>query len=658
MLSSSAGGLALVHRLSCGSIVPLLATYFEHGPLSVHYLQATRGGLRATSWLARLGVLRGEPVPIDDLLVADTPQNRYWQTELEVASLCRGHEAIVASLVGRCLKHSDPQYQAIATASVLKQWAAVIAVLEHLRTGVAAWASHHDGLPIERTVVISPHATLRRMLGPIAESPRLRSQVSPRPWFVVSAAALIAATFRVVVAPFRKGHEGHRQTHLAVTGVWGLDRDRGNDLFWWWNSGIPSSRMVYLFDAPDFPATPEVVRETRGLGVRPAVLHRRAVRARSLLVTPGIASWSRLLPEAKRVADMVRRAVLAEPLTRSTLAALSWHQVAASRLASQYRELGVRAVAHHQEADADYVALGAEAADAIRVGFAWSSKDGPSAPGLRTHHVFFCWGPHDAGICLESGAISPHLLIAGCPIHEMRSSERSRLQARDAATEVRRHGAALLLAVFDSSNASPNFYRFLLDWLLEVPTLGLLVKSKATAWTRAERDGLDGRVSRALATGRLQTLESEASPADAALACDFAVGMTSLSALIVSALAGSRVLYLDYAHVDRGPLKPFAAFHSLGPERCAFTDPSALRSAVSRYLDHPASNPQLGDASPLLDLFDPFRDGRAGDRIGEYLRWYVEALDSGLGREAALERATRSYADKWGANRVVRGLRR
>ena len=87
-----------------------------------------------------------------------------------------------------------------------------------------------------------------------------------------------------------------------------------------------------------------------------------------------------------------------------------------------------------------------------------------------------------------------------------------------------------------------------------------------------------------------------------------------------------------------------------------FYDLSSLKNAVQQYKENPDANPLLGDVSSVVDQLDPFRDGKASLRIGEYVRWYLDGLDKGLVRDQALKRATRNYADKWGEDKVVRGI--
>ena len=81
-----------------------------------------------------------------------------------------------------------------------------------------------------------------------------------------------------------------------------------------------------------------------------------------------------------------------------------------------------------------------------------------------------------------------------------------------------------------------------------------------------------------------------------------------------------------------------------------------MRQSVLEYIRDPESNPNLGDATPVLDQIDPFRDGKASQRIGEYMRWYIGYRDTGLKRDNALSQATLQYAEKWGEDKVVRGL--
>lgn len=49
-----------------------------------------------------------------------------------------------------------------------------------------------------------------------------------------------------------------------------------------------------------------------------------------------------------------------------------------------------------------------------------------------------------------------------------------------------------------------------------------------------------------------------------------------------------------------------------------------------------------------MDELDPFRDGRAAQRIGAYLQWLLGGFDAGLDRETVLADAAERYAARWG----------
>jgi len=226
---------------------------------------------------------------------------------------------------------------------------------------------------------------------------------------------------------------------------------------------------------------------------------------------------------------------------------------------------------------------------------------------------------------------------------------------------IRKNGANYVLALFDSSFESKEFHAFFLSWLMEDPDLGLIIKSKGSvdgsAWLDIQADGLDGLVENAFETGRLHIADGKASPADVGTVVDFSVGIGSYSAVVLSALNGTRVLLVDFERMDQGvAMQPTLLLHSLGPNRCIFYDFDSVKKAILEYANNPESNPDLGDASPVLDRIDPFRDGLAGQRMGEYIKWYMDGLDLGLNRDAALLQATKKYAIKWGDDKVVRGL--
>jgi len=251
--------------------------------------------------------------------------------------------------------------------------------------------------------------------------------------------------------------------------------------------------------------------------------------------------------------------------------------------------------------------------------------------------------------------MSRSLMIAGCFLSDHSNKEAHR-GAQEAVKEMRKRGVRYILTLFDSSTPSPDFYRFFLQWLVEDPCLGLLIKSKGKSWNEVCRGSPKGLVDHAKRSNRIHLLDPRSSPADAALLSDFAIGVTAISALVVSALQGARIIFLDYERIDQGPQKEYCVLHSLGLNRCVFYEPELMRRAIVDYFENPKANPCLGDAKPVLDQLDPFRDGKASQRIGEFVAWYLEELDNGSNSDDAVRCATDKYSGKWGADKVIRSI--
>jgi hypothetical protein len=534
---------------------------------------------------------------------------------------------------------------------VLKDW---VTESIHLSQDMAQWAAASQDVPMSHVTVVGQVTPLAQLLDQERSGgPVVRSQATLRPVAVYVGAALLVALGRLLRGLFAVRSTPSRPARIGVTAAWGTRLARANDLYWWWDTAIGPDRLLYLLDTRE--SFRDSVEQVGRLGIPVVAVGTWLGPPPAPSLPRAAPPWSDALKDFTFVASLTRSVLTSARPTRHALASLAWRHMTAKRLASQFRAAGIRAVFHHQETQADCISQAAELAGGIRLGAQWASLAGPCGTAIRTHHAFFCWGTRDARIYTDSGSTVKHLLIAGCPMVEVGASAAARGVARSAVDALRAAGARMILALFDT-NFTPDFYSAFLRWTIECPDVGLVIKSKWKGWARAKADGLDGLVDRALSTRRVVALADDSSPAVVAQSADFAVGCVSPSAVVVSALAGARVLFIDYEGVDRGPLKPYAAFHSLGQGRCVFSSAETLRAAVEQYLDNPVAHQCLGDATPILDQLDPFRDGQASRRIGDYVAWYLGGLDAGLSSDSAVVRATRTYADTWGEDKVVRGL--
>ena len=217
-----------------------------------------------------------------------------------------------------------------------------------------------------------------------------------------------------------------------------------------------------------------------------------------------------------------------------------------------------------------------------------------------------------------------------------------RARAAEAREQLRRAGAAFVLCYFDESVQEGKYgliadddhreeLHALAQAIVDDPSLGLIVKSQFERNSPSRRYANDPIIARALATGRYLELRhglhrNTVFPCEAALAADFAIGhIVGATAALEAALAGRRCALLN----------PYGmrSFHDAVYARSPIVIGSMreLLDAVARMRGGDPAFAALGDWGPILDAFDPWRDGQAAAR----LRSELDALFTATSHPAA-----------------------
>lgn len=192
-----------------------------------------------------------------------------------------------------------------------------------------------------------------------------------------------------------------------------------------------------------------------------------------------------------------------------------------------------------------------------------------------------------------------------------------------------------------------NDYRFLCDRLEEDEGLGLLLKPKRGESMASRLGPVWGHVERAIRTGRCILLHGSVPderflPGAAAAAADLSISLLNGgTAGLESVLLGTRCLLLDRGREDGG------IFRELPPESVVFESWDRLWATVQKLRMDP-THPVLGNWDPILDRLVLLRDGRASERISQYVGWLYEAFRRGMGRKEALAFALEQYSNAWG----------
>ncbi len=160
---------------------------------------------------------------------------------------------------------------------------------------------------------------------------------------------------------------------------------------------------------------------------------------------------------------------------------------------------------------------------------------------------------------------------------------------------------------------------------------------------------------RALATGRCFIFEdggrhtTSAPPILAGLASDVCIHghLNAGTAALECALEGLPTILIDREGA------PYSKLYELPKDKVVFQDwPSAI-DALMEHFNSSDGIPDFGDWSSIIDELDPFRDGMAANRMGNYLKLLIDGYDKGLERDEVMAKAAELYAEKWGSDKIV-----
>ena len=484
---------------------------------------------------------------------------------------------------------------------------------------------------------------------------------------VLRPAALLAEAVRGAIRGEAPGAPaGGSGPTLAVAYKWGMDSRRMSDVFFLQDSGIDPGQVLVYFDDRGRPLTEQGLRAIEAAGMR------FVVRRSRCSTVPRVGTWNGSPEYARRwlvtLGTVLRlgRAVFSQggAIRRWQLPHLIHLLTAVDYWVAFYRAFGIRVDFHKEECDSESVAraMALELLNGVSVGCHWSYYQFTSVPHSRSQHVYFAWGPYHAAFNPEDGSRVDHFVYSGHIFdHYFAEAARGRAELRE---PLARHGASFIVCLFDDSfgadgptsrDVAVQFYRFFVGRLLADPTLGLVIKSKTPDAVLADQE-IAALVREAQATGRCLFLGREPDPGsdissamrclpvEAAVAADISVGLglPTNSAAIQAALAGLRSVCWDAARHCSHP------FYVWGREHVVFEDLERMFLAIQEYRADPLRHADLGDYKPVLADIDPYRDGRAAARIGEYLAWLLQALGAGRNRREAIDSANLSFRERYG----------
>jgi hypothetical protein len=324
----------------------------------------------------------------------------------------------------------------------------------------------------------------------------------------------------------------------------------------------------------------------------------------------------------------------------------------ASELTMLCRRLRVKTfmTAENYLLQSDAIQIAARGTDVRTVSYQYSNLAAISPVMLTTADVMLTFSPNYHRYWSATGVGPGAFVDVG---HCMDSSfPLVRERARVCRSRLHAAGANFVLAYYDETVQDDKYglmtardhcdeLRRLLELLLADSSVGVVVKVQYQRHSPSRFSELAPLVEAASRTGRFVEMlhgvhRNIILPAEAAMCADMAIGhAVGGTAPLEAAMTGTRTLILNpYRFVDGNHAiyrRANVLFGSL---------PEALASiAAFRAGDLP----DLGDWTPMIDVFDPYRDGLAGRRVRavlDYLTTETGGTAGGSDLQAVVDRVT------------------
>lgn len=300
----------------------------------------------------------------------------------------------------------------------------------------------------------------------------------------------------------------------------------------------------------------------------------------------------------------------------------------------------------------------------ISVSFQWSNLDFANQMSLSsTADVLFSFGPSYQWVWEQNHSVLGNLIYSGYVTDH--SFDRARKNSLLIRKDLLNKGVKFIVCFFDENSsddrmsvitheATASTYKYFIEKLLSDETLGVIFKPSYVNTIYKRIASISGLIEKAKATGRCIFIDSgevktDCYPTETAQAADLCVGLLlSGTVSLESYLSGVPTILLDLEKLYSNDI------YQWGKGKIVFNSLDDVFTAIDKYRNTPEDIPGFGDLSSWAQYRDPFKDGNASKRMGQYINWLLELFKKGGTRKEALEYANRKYADLWGSDNIIK----
>lgn len=446
-----------------------------------------------------------------------------------------------------------------------------------------------------------------------------------------------------------------------------FDLKKRSDIFWLLKSDIPREQVLLYFDRKDIPATEETADILNREDVKYLALSRSATTSKNIPI------WNPTA-EYKKVRNSFIRLILRTYLLNATRLKITpvFFVVNMLYFARQYAywhdffgSNNIKISISPNDFSKLYMPknLAMEHCGGVSVSYQWSNLSFSSIGISNCSNVMFSFGPAYKWVWEANYSTIDNLIYCGyITDYSFKEVKESSLIIRKQLLD---RGVKFILCYFDENSSdgrmsgitnerSARIYKYLIKKMLEDETLGLIFKPGYPKTLYQRLSSISGLMDKAKASGRCIFMDkgsyvTEQYPTEAAQAADLCVGLLlSGTVALESYLSGTPVVFLDLEKLYSNHI------YQWGKGKVVFDNLDDMFSAINKYRENPESIPGLGNLSSWVKDKDPFKDGNASLRMGQYINWLLDMFNQGKTREEAMEYANRRYAEVWGKQNVVK----
>ncbi|MGR3301660.1 MAG: hypothetical protein ACUZ8I_04055 [Candidatus Scalindua sp.] len=443
-----------------------------------------------------------------------------------------------------------------------------------------------------------------------------------------------------------------------------LDRDKKSALSLFLECQVDFKQIMLIFNRKDAPCTDNIVSDMDKLGMRYVAMNKQSTKSDRIplwSVTPVF--FVALFKQNIRLASKIVTNVFmlkSKDLNSLVVDLFKFNSVYAYYY-DYYQSLNVKVFlnpANNFPPDVPKC-IAIRDAGGVYICFQLSDYAKPYQTQCACADVYFSFGPYYNKTLKDSRSLISHLIYSGY-ITDYSFQTIRKNPAKLMKQQLKKQGVEFTISFYDEAigdaqmslvpmKTASSIHDLFAKLVLDSPDIAVIHKPKRVHFSSESKLLID-----AIATNRYLLLKDgqynpNSYPAEAALASDLSIGLLfGGTTVLESIMAGVPSFYLDLEKLYSQEEYKF------GKDVFVFDNLEKLKEAILAFKNDRTSLKYPEVFTKVLQAKDPFQDGKAINRIGDYLFWLLEKFNAGEGREVAMDYACNSYAQKWGTQNIIR----